>query len=45
MEAFLDLPIPCTVYKDDKFFVDEDKSDNWQRYLYTIEDTFFIKKY
>jgi len=28
------------VHKDNKFFVYEDKSDNWQRYLYTIEDTF-----
>jgi len=40
MEASVDLLIPCTVYKDNKFFVYEDKSDNWQRYLYTTEDIF-----
>jgi len=28
---------PSHVYKDNKFFVYE---DNWQRYLYTIEDIF-----
>jgi len=31
---------PSHVYKDNKFFVYEDKSDNWQKYLYTIEDIF-----
>jgi len=36
---------PSHVYKDDKFFIYEDKSDNWQRYLYTIEDIFMNKKY
>jgi len=31
---------PSHVYKDNKLFVYENKSDNWQRYLYTIEDIF-----
>jgi len=39
MEASVDLPS----HKDNKFFVKEDKSDNWQRYLYTIEDIFMNK--
>jgi len=30
-------------YKDNKFFVYEDNLDNWQRYLYTIEDIFMNK--
>jgi len=42
MEASMDLYL-SHVYKDNKFFVYKDKSDNWQRYLYTIEDTFMNK--
>jgi len=40
MEASVGLPVPYTVYKNNKFFVYKYKSDNWQRYLYTIEDIF-----
>ena len=42
MEASVDL-YPSHVYKDNKFFVFEDKSDNRQRYLYNIEDIFMNK--
>jgi len=31
------------VFKDDKVIVYDDKSDNWQRYLYIIEGIFMNK--
>jgi len=37
------LTYPSHVYKDNELFIYEDKSDNWQRYLYTIEDIFMNK--
>jgi len=30
------------VYKDNKLFVYENKSDYWQGYLYTIEDILYL---
>jgi len=34
---------PSHVFKGNKFFVYEDKSDSLQMYLYTIEDIFMNK--